>query len=392
MFVRNSRHLAAAALLCLLSLLSAPAMAATTVGGDPGQVSPSDVSSWNYVFSELYVGLASGKTGTVTVDGGSQASCGFLYLGSAAGSSGSLLVDGAGSSFSCGIQPDIGQLGVGTVCVQNGASLITPCAFMGLNTGSSGTVTIAGTGSTWNNSGDIWVGRDGSGTLTVRDGGVVTTNVIDASFADLSGNGTINTKGLVSDTDLIFDSTHGLSKSFGFGDGGTLNLAVDSTSSLGVGYHSAATFTVADGVKLACSGLGLGARAGSQGTAIIAAGATLTAGSISVGSAGSGNLFVESGALVTVKSLGASLGDLAGGGAINAAGLVSDIDLVFDASHGKTRSLAFGDGGILNLNIDSTGVLGAGYRGRARYELLMEWRFPLRPETSAAMSAPVAAR
>lgn len=39
-----------------------------------------------------------------------------------------------------------------------------------------------------------------------------------------------------------------------------------------------------------------------------------------------------------------------------------DSDLVFDANHGMNQSMGFGNGGILNLSVDGSGALGAGFR------------------------------
>ena len=84
----------------------------------------------------------------------------------------------------------------------------------------------------WTNSDSLYVGNYGSGTLTVADGGVITAGTLFASLGDLFGNGTITTKGAVLDTDLVFDSTHGLQQTFAFGTGGTLTLNLDGSGAL----------------------------------------------------------------------------------------------------------------------------------------------------------------
>ena len=69
------------------------------------------------------------------------------------------------------------------------------------------------------------------------------------------------------------------------------------------------------------------------------------------------------GGAVTARTLYASLSNLLGNGTITTNGAVLDADLVFDGTHGLQQTLAFGSGGTLNLNLDGTGALGAGYKG-----------------------------
>ena len=96
-------------------------------------------------------------------------------------------------------------------------------------------MTVNGAGSTWTHTGDLYVSTNG--TLTIANGGAVTisgltsvasgtglvgtinfgagggtltTETLYASPTQLTGTGTINTTGLVSDVSLVFDSTHRL--------------------------------------------------------------------------------------------------------------------------------------------------------------------------------------
>ena len=104
--------------------------------------------------------------------------------------------------------------------------------YIGYNSGSTGTVTVDGAGSKWTNSGGLYVGYSGSGTLNITNGGgrlgrrrnlrrfrasstgtinfganggTLTTRSLYASPSQLTGTGTVNTRGLVSDIDLVFD-------------------------------------------------------------------------------------------------------------------------------------------------------------------------------------------
>ena len=376
MFASHSRHLAAASLLCLLSLLSAPAGATITTGGDAGEVSPANPATWtNGATGTLgRIGIHSGKSGTVTVAGGSH-----------------LLSSNA----------DLGEL-----------------------PGASGTATITGANSTWTNTYNLYVGVFGTGTLNVNSGAVVTTNTLIASWGNLKGDGTINAKGLiVDDVDLVFDAAHRASQVLSFGTGGTLNLNLDGTGELGAGFCGTGSLRVADGVSISSSNGILGNYPGSTGNATVTGpGSTwANSGNLNVGQSGagvltvesggtvsssqgfiggpvyvggggiytgavtvtgagsnwtnSGNLFVgrvgisvgtltvQNGATVTTGAIFASLNDLKGDGTINAKGMVCDADLVFDATHGTSRVFSFGTGGTLNLNPDGTADFGVGGKG-----------------------------
>jgi T5SS/PEP-CTERM-associated repeat protein len=81
-----------------------------------------------------------------------------------------------------------------------------------------------------------------------------------------------------------------------------------------------------------------------------------------VGAYGAAMVNVSDGGEVRTGMLYASLSDLHGNGTITAtAGAILDADLVFDAAHGASQSIAFGSGGTLNVTA-SGGVLGAGYK------------------------------
>jgi T5SS/PEP-CTERM-associated repeat protein len=75
-------------------------------------------------------------------------------------------------------------------------------------------------------------------------------------------------------------------------------------------------------------------------------------------------LTAANGGSVTAQTLFASLGDLFGNGTITTNGAVLDADLACDAGHRAQQTVAFGTGGSLQLHLDGTGDLGAGYRDR----------------------------
>ena len=359
--------------------------------------------------------------GTLNIQAGGQVSSSGGSIGNGSGSTGTATVTGAGSTWTNSGSFNVGNYGNGTLNIQAGGQVISSnvnsYSNIGRYSGSTGAVTVTGAGSTWTNSGHLFVGPNGSGTLTVTDGGRVTVGTLYASPGDLLGDGTITvTHGAVLDTDLVFDAIHGTTQTRAFGAGGTLNLSVTSGGNLGAGYKGTGTLRIADGVTVAAYFGFLGYNSGSTGAATVTGpgskwgndadlhvgssgngtlnieaggqvsnrdgyigrntGATGTvtvtgtgskwtnSGSLSVGPYGSGTLTVADGGLVSAGTLYASPSDLFGDGTITVTkGAILDTDLVFDAAHGTTQTLAFGTGGTLNLTVTSAGTLGAGFKG-----------------------------
>jgi len=125
-------------------------------------------------------------------------------------------------------------------------------------------VTVDGEGSTWTNSRSLYVGEEGDATLTITNGGTVSvadtiyvdrydssaasinfgagggtlaTESIYCSASQLWGTGTINTRGIVSNVDLVLDGgglVSTLSLPIASQDGGevTLNLDLSDTASI----------------------------------------------------------------------------------------------------------------------------------------------------------------
>jgi len=332
--------------------------------------------------------------------------------------------------------------------------------------------TVSGVGSTWSNSSYLYVGYKGNGTLNIADGGLVevsedtivardpgsggainfdsgtlTTGGLVCAASDLSGTGTINTNGLVTDVDLVFDASRGLTQTLtlnGVGRSITVNLDVDGFRSMGVGHSGNGSMHISDGVTLQSTSGYLGYRSGSAGVVTVSgagstwansdtlsvglggdgtleitdggvvssswyghvgsssgstgavtvsgAGSTWDSGWLSVGSSGDGTLNIVDGGLVEVSedtnvaknsgSAGAINFDngtlttggfwgpgtgLSGTGTINTKGLVSDVDLVFDASHGVTQTLTLNGIGrsiTVNLDVDGSRSMGAGHSGK----------------------------
>ena len=147
--------------------------------------------------------------------------------------------------------------------------------------------------------------------LIVENGGLVTARTLYASLSDLgsAGNGTISAAGIVSDVDLLFDATHGISKQFFFGTGGLLSVQIDGTGALGAGYKGAGTIRVADGATVTSGSGVLGCLPGSNGMAVVTGQGSqwIPSGGLSVGRLGAGTLLIENGGEVkgAVADIGA---------------------------------------------------------------------------------------
>ena len=162
-----------------------------------------------------------------------------------------------------------GYRGIGTLAIAEGKTITSTTGYLGYKSGSSGIATVAGTGSTWNITNNLYVGNYGMGNLTVANGGSVTAKTIYASLSSLSGNGTITVKGARLDADLVFDSFHGTHQAIPFGTGGALNLNLDGTSTLGIGYKNSGTLRITDAVAVTVSNGSIGHSTGSSCTATI---------------------------------------------------------------------------------------------------------------------------
>ena len=150
-------------------------------------------------------------------------------------------------------RPHIGYSGTGTLNIANGG-VVT----------SSGSRTLVG-----DNGGAI-----GQGTINFGPGGgTLTTQELYASPTQLTGTGTINTRGLVSDVNLVFDSTHGLTtdQSAGFGNV-TVNLDMSNSSKvggLGAGWNGNGSLVIRQGIAVNSQYGYLGYNSGSTGVATV---------------------------------------------------------------------------------------------------------------------------
>ncbi len=310
----------------------------------------SDPSTWTSSYStEAHIGNTA--YGTVTVDSGSTLNSYWSYIGYSAGVTGEVFIDGTGSTWnSAGLgRIYVGYDGNGYLTATNGGIVTTSPVYVGfhgsatgyvsVNSGGSissnefyvgysgiGTATVDGAGSSITSSGPLTVGYSSQGTLNIlngatvtvagnttigslgtvnfgNNGGAINTGSLLYSPSQLSGSGTINTSGLVSNGALVFDATHGTSQTFAV-NGVTINLNQGSSGSLGTGYSGSGTLTIADGVSVASSAGYVANRSGSTGAATITGSGTkwTNSGSLYVGYSGTGNLSINNSGQVSNTS------------------------------------------------------------------------------------------
>ena len=137
--------------------------------------------------------------------------------------------------------------------------------YLGYHSDATGDATVEGADSKWTLTADLNIGFNGVGMLSVRDGGAVevgrttfvgrtiagsssinfddgtlTTKSLWASPSQLHGDGTINTNGLVSDIDLVFDGDHPAQQQIVLDSEPdqniTINLHADGNGAIGVGF------------------------------------------------------------------------------------------------------------------------------------------------------------
>jgi len=233
------RWLLSILVLCLLSALNLDmASAAIIVTGNVTPPQP-----WNSSTSDFRIGDTT--DGTLTVNSRSDLYSYYGYIGYEIGASGLASVTGTSSTWTNGNTLSVGYKGNGTLNISDGAVVTANSTYyIGSHTGSTGIVTVAGLDSRCHTDSNLLVGCSGNGTLNIFDdsnvtvndttyiahqvgstgtinfgdnGGTLTTKTLFLSSpTQLTGTGTIDTHGLVSDMDLIFDS--------GTGPNPTINL------------------------------------------------------------------------------------------------------------------------------------------------------------------------
>ncbi|MBN1555576.1 MAG: PEP-CTERM sorting domain-containing protein [Phycisphaerae bacterium] len=241
----------------------------------------------------------------------------------------------------------------------------------------------------------MWVayGADSTGEIQFSDG-ILTTDSLVAGVSQLTGTGTINTQGIVSDIDLVLQSNADLTQSFTLNSQPsqniTLNLDIADSTYLGAGYTGNGSLTIGNGYSVNSSNGYIGQHAGSTGEVTVTDNAMWNLsvlylshhdgnGTLNITNGGEVNveyvvwggpneeIHLDNGTLTTNGiTVGAS--QLTGTGTVNAKGLVSDVNLVFDSADDfiQTITLNSQPGQNVTVNLDASSgcyVSGAGHVG-----------------------------
>ena len=212
--------------------------------------SSAGIGSYWFIEDVLFVGYSGDGTLSITCGGSVSA---VSVIGYASTSSGTVTVSGPASKYMGDIV--VGGSGSGSLSITNGGSVIADFScFLGDSSGSSGTATVDGIGSTWTNNEHLYVGNSGSGTLNITNGGLVTVGSTTYVAYAGTNTGTIDLRrpwrnaddrgiicggsrpeghrringltGIVSDVDLLFDSSHGLSQTITLANQPDQNIAI----------------------------------------------------------------------------------------------------------------------------------------------------------------------
>jgi T5SS/PEP-CTERM-associated repeat protein len=347
-------------------------------------------------------------TGTLMIRDGATVSSVSGYLGYQAGSAGTAAVDGSGSSWTNTGSLYVGNYGGGTLSITNSGKVSSGTSYLGYYSGSAGMATVDGSGSTWTNSG-LYVGNSGAGALNIFNGGLVTVNgttyvgngtastgainfgvsggtlttkSLYGGPGQMSGVGTINTRGLVNDGLFVFDASHGAKQTAIWANSqGNLTVNLDLTGAsgaagdLGAGNVGTGTMTIGGGVAVSCANGILGYRRGANGLATVdGTGSNWTCtGSLTVGNYGTGTLNVTSGGRVSgdlrIGVYGTGTLNITSGGSVNGspgicylgsnAGSAGSATVDGTGSTLTSRSIYVGDYGTGSLSIANGGSVSA---------------------------------
>lgn len=314
-------------------LLVSAARAEITVLGD---VDPADPAAWNTITTAIIGNTGSGTLYIL----GDMLNSRDGSIGHQSGSEGLVLIcEGTWMNMSL----YVGYYGSGRLSIMQGGVVENDHGSIGSRAGSMGEVSVEGARSRWVTnrlqlgmcylSPYMGTGNSGSGRLSIMQGGVVdvtgTTEVtfdpiakheihfengtlntgsLLAGASHLTGVGTINTHGFVSDVDLVFDSADDSTQAVVYagqpGQSITINLNVDGQSVLGAGCTGSGSLAISNGVEVLSTCGYIGYQLGSDGEATVKGlGTRWENRQLYVGLFGSGTLSIKDGGLVIARDL-----------------------------------------------------------------------------------------
>lgn len=333
-------------------------------------------------------GFWAGENGSTELEvdaGGLIYNTGWVGLGIHAGSSGTATVAGADSRWHTLSQFHVGNSGSGELSVTKGARIQSSRGSIATNDNSSGTVTLSGAGTRWTMSEDLRLGggssgiTQGAGSLAIEDGaevwvagrtrigsapghhlhldeGTLNTTSFVVSNSRLSGNGTIQTRGVVLDLPLTFDSTAGTVQEFMLNDADrdiVIELDLDGSGVLGAGVLGEGVLNIHEGDAVESHEGELGYYPDAEGTGnVTGTGSRWTiAETLTVGRHGTGTLLVENGGEVAngIGYLGRSMGG-------EGSAVVSGADSLWT----NEVRLVLGQSGNGSLRVESGGTVAGG--------------------------------
>lgn len=278
---------------------------------------------------------------------------------------GTACITGPGTSWTISHSLTVGGSGSGVLNITAGASVTSPQVYIGGQPGSSaanctGTVTVDGPGSSWNTTGDNSFMYLNNGALNITHGASVTGYSSFVGGWGGSAIATVDGPGSTWNTSLYVDTqvnvTHGAAIiSFAAEIGGNSgSVTIDGPASTWViGDYS---WAVGARMLIIHPGASLN----------ITNGASVSAPFCNISVQGNGTInFGPHGGTLTTGGMVASPSQLTGSGTIYTCGLVSDIDLFFDSSHGLVQNFAFGQVQVRlsQGSFSSFTILGAGNAG-----------------------------
>ena len=352
---RSQLHSLLLSAVLFLAALPPPASAAITTTGD---VEPANPATWT-MSTTAYIG--DHADGTLTVDGGSALASYAGYLGYSSAATGTVTIDGAGSTWtiSDGGLSVGGYPGYGTLNITNGGAVsVVFDTELGGYPGSAGTINFG------------------------ANGGTLTTGSFCASPTQVTGTGTVNASGLVSDVNLLFNSTASLKQTIRWNGLPNQNVAINldastaTTGMLGAGWIGTGSLTIQNGVAVT-SGVGyLGYNSGSVGTATVNGPSTWSDyGNFYVGYSGSGALKINNngklniatgtnpfGGLVYYGYIGYNSGSV-GTATVDGAGSTWTDSSSLYVGYSGTGTLKISNGGAVNSTFYTSYLACDGYVG-----------------------------
>ncbi|HEY4199305.1 MAG TPA: autotransporter domain-containing protein [Devosiaceae bacterium] len=276
---------------------------------------------------------------------------------------------------------DVGSSGTGTLIIEGGGWVGSGQGRLGVGAGAVGSVTVSGGdggdhASTWENS-SLYLGDNGTGTLTIEDGGVVNTTGYGYVGYQDSGdpNAGIAGTATVSGAGSAWSSSNLIVGTVAMGILQIENGGAVTSGSFVVGQTATGTVLIGDGGAADTANATIGRDLGSSGSVIVtgsdgAAASTWTnSGSLVVGAAGTGFLYVEDGAKLssTLGYVGDSIDgvgtiEISGHDGTNASTWVNAGDLF--VGYDGTGTLTIENGGVLNNDGEASLGRGTG-EGRA---------------------------